>query len=456
MEVSRIVTIEVDIQQCANYFSTLSMVVQLPPEHDTPPAPAEVEAGVIDDARARHRRERWAGAILAAIAIVAGLIFAFGGGGGAGAGKRGHGGGLPSGAAAQPARPVAIITRAPSVTQFGLAAPGVGWVANDTSFWVTRDGGRKWDELNSSRATRSGYRQRSTPPFYAVPGSGADISATSAPSTGVLALAFMSRLEPLSPFCAAHVPHTEGAVYVSDDAGVTWTMHLFPGCNEATSLSFINARMGFVVFSLSARSSSLYRTDDGGARWVHVDDFSAPMTISFGSRADGLALVTPNNASGAGVLYATADGGHKWQRSHVCGASADPTYTVYCGAPTSFGRHGIVLGVAQNLAKRSSDRAFVYSTADAGRHWIRRDGPPLDSPEMPAFSAPNAEDLFIYSLNGVLHTSTDGGRTWSTLHEPQFKDLSEMQFVNADYGWILAAGHFDYTVDGGRSWRPFG
>ena len=77
------------------------MAVQTPP----PPAPtpqAETDAGVIDDARARQRRHRRAGAILVATALAAGALVAGLAGGGGDNGTAGNAHDGPSGSPAAP------------------------------------------------------------------------------------------------------------------------------------------------------------------------------------------------------------------------------------------------------------------------------------------------------------------------------------------------------------------
>jgi photosystem II stability/assembly factor-like uncharacterized protein len=442
------------------------MVVQLPPDKHVADSPADVDAGVIDDAkagviddaRARHLRERWASAIVAAIAVGIGLLFGLSGaGGGAGAGRHPRGSGPSPSAGHSSSRPVAVIGgRAVSATQFGLLAPAVGWAVLENGFYVTRDGGGRWLGLSVDYQHGNHYGNVSVPGLGLTGDVGANITATAAPSANVLAIGFIDG-RAASACKPPRYPATgAGAIALTDNAGRTWSTHILPGCNTASSLSFINARVGFAVLGDAQRSSNLYRTDDGGRRWQLVSRFPAPMAVSFGNEHDGLAFVTPNTKSAAAVLYRTTNGGRNWQRSRICGDMPDPTFTVYCDLPTSFGNRGVVLAVAQNLSKAHSDHAFLYATSDAGRHWTRHLVPPLDSPEMPAFSAPNPNDLFVYSINGVLHTSTDGGRTWSSISEPQFRTMSEMQFINADYGWMTSPHGFDYTTDGGRSWKPIG
>jgi photosystem II stability/assembly factor-like uncharacterized protein len=432
------------------------MVLQLPTEPEADPTPADdVEAGVIDDARARHRRERWAGAFVAAIAVAIGLVFGLNGGGGGSAAPGRHDGGRPPGAAKHgSAQASGVVTHVGSVLEFGLLAPGVGWAATDRNFYLTRDGGSRWQVLSQAR-------KRTVAAHVAVSGIypgrplAEDLGSTSSPSAHVLAVSFMSRWHAAAS-CRAPASVPVGVLALSPDAGQTWATHLLPGCELPASLSFVNSHLGYAVATGSAHDSGLYRTSDGGARWRLVSRFPAPMTVSFGSSSDGLAFVTPNTASAAAVLYRTTDGGRSWRRLSICGDTPDPTFTVYCDQPVSFGRRGVVLAIAQDLSKAHSDRAFLYGTADAGRHWVRHAVPPLDSPEMPAFSAPNPNDIFVYSTNGVLHTSIDGGRTWSSISEPQFRTEFQMQFINADYGWMALPHGFDYTTDGGRTWKPIG
>jgi photosystem II stability/assembly factor-like uncharacterized protein len=433
------------------------MVVQLPPEHEPTELQSEVEAGVIDDARARHRRERWAAAIFCAIAVAIGLVLGLSGGGGGSRAADHHlgGSGTPGAAGRDSSQPVAVTVRTPSVMQFGLLAPGVGWAANGVTFDLTRDGGRAWDVLSRDTDDHGRYSNTAVPGLGLSGDIGANITAAASPSPGVLALGFIDGRAASSCKPARTPAEGAGVVVLTADAGRTWSTHVLPGCSLTTSVSFISSRVGFAVLSGGTRSSGLFRTDDGGRDWQLLNRFPAPTTVSFGNRHDGLALVTPNDKSGAAALYRSTDGGRIWRRSSFCGRTADPTRTVYCGEPISFGRRGVVLAVVQDLARRPSVRAYVYATTDGGRDWTRRPVPPLASPMYPSFSAPNANDLFV-SLNGVLHVSTDAGRSWSSIAQPGFRRLGQMQFISADYGWALAGGQFDFTADGGHSWKPIG
>lgn len=432
------------------------MVVHLPePETDSTRAPdaADVEAGVIDDARARHRRERWAGAVVALIAAGVGLFFALGGGGGdTGAGVKGERGNSPSRATHQSSRPLAVVTRISHVTEFGLLSAGAGWAINDSDLYLTRDGGRRWDVLTRNALT--GHSGSSVPGLGRLGDLTTALGPASSPTARVLALGFVNTHSRAA--CAKRPFPAAGELTVTADAGRSWSTSVLPGCRQLTSLSFVSGRVGYGVLASRTRDSQLYRTLDGGAHWAPVSRFPAPMTVSFGNRRDGLAFVTPNTTDAAAVLYRSTDGGRTWKRLGMCGDTRDPTFTVYCGPAISFGSDGAVLAISQDLSKAHGDHAYVYTTASAGRRWTRHELPPLDSPEMPVFSAPNERDLFVYSASGVLHASTNGGRSWNAITLRAFRDISQMQFVNADYGWLLANGQFDFTTDGGRRWAPIG
>jgi photosystem II stability/assembly factor-like uncharacterized protein len=434
------------------------VVVQLPSEPEVDTQPAEIDAGVIDDARARHRRERWVGAIVAALAVIAGLLFGFGGGGGggAGAGRHGGAGGNPGGASRNSTKPAtALALRGVSANEFGLMSSGTGWGVLQNGFEVTRDGGLRW-QLITGAAQHGARYGRALVKGLTLTDSSTTVIESSSPSARVAAIA-VEGAGAAPSFCKQPRYPSTGVpgLLITADAGRSWTMRALPGCNGAESVSFVNARIGYVDVYRSTGESQIYETVDGARHWRLRGHFAGPSAISFGSREDGLATVNTTNQTATPAVYRTTDGGRSWERVRFCGATPDPSYTVYCGNMTSFGRRGVVLAVAQRLAKVRSDAVLIYTTSDGGNHWVRH-RLPLQSPQMPQLSAPNASDLFAYSPTGVLYTSTDGGSDWSSIPQPGVRDVVQMQFVNADYGWLNSGDGLEYTRDGGRNWAPVG
>ena len=75
-----------------------------------------------------------------------------------------------------------------------------------------------------------------------------------------------------------------------------------------------------------------------------------------------------------------------------------------------------------------------------------------------ALFAPDAHDIFMLLLRRAARCSTDGGHTWTRMPAPKFSGMlsTDLDFVNASYGWAQSGRHFDYTTDGGRHWKPVG
>jgi hypothetical protein len=86
------------------------MTLQAPEQ--PPSSDRDVDAGVIDDARDRQRKQRWIGAAVIAALVVAGLIIGFSGGGG---GSGGNGAGLAGPGAPLPSETVSLRAPKPSL-----------------------------------------------------------------------------------------------------------------------------------------------------------------------------------------------------------------------------------------------------------------------------------------------------------------------------------------------------
>jgi photosystem II stability/assembly factor-like uncharacterized protein len=418
----------------------------------------EIEAGVIEDARARQRRHRGiAAALIVAAALAAGVILGFtGGGGGSRAGRHSGGRGSGAGAAGHASDQVpaaASLRLPPNIGQFGLIAPRVGWAVNGVGFYITRDGGHRWSSVK-------------------VPNLSGDILAelytTASPAADALVLSFSSGTSTYDRTCpgAPGPAIGAGALAVSTDSGRSWRAASLPACRLASSLSFLDPEVGFALAHESPTRQAVYGTTDGARSWHRRG--TIPMrnsngSIAFASQSDGWAVrfTSATGASLRGTLYRTTDGGRTWTPSDICPGTPVRSITTICQTPRFFGTTGVMPAVAANSTTRT-DRLLLYTTKNAGRTWSAHPVPVgqalkwyiIHGQPIP-FSAPNARDLFVF-LSGALYTSVDGGRTWSRLPEPHLSGYAVLDFASAEYGWIHAGSHFDYTTDGGRHWKQIG
>jgi len=424
------------------------------------PQESDIDSGVIKDARNRQQRHRVAGVAAASLmAIAAGLIVGFSGGGsGPGIGNRGHRqapasvGGNP-GSSRSGGTFVATAPR--GISQSGLLAPGVGWVATQNGLSMTRDGGQTWIRVH-------------------VPGLGSDATAGIAEDTSPARNQAVLVVNATHGSCAW--PGHSGlatpihAVTVSADAGRTWRTHTLSNCLDPYSLSFANARVGFMAGWLGAGPGSrkaLYTTTDGGRRWRREGMLPFPGSITFATARLGLGMAFWSDAT-TGVagtplhiaLYRSTDGGRSWERQGICGSNPRQVVSVICQTPVAEGPKSFYVPavVTDNLTKRS--RPIVYATTNGGRTWITRTLPAMPSRLQRElygrnylgvpFSAPDARHLFVL-VGSNLYTSADGGRQWLRTRAP----FGTLDFVSADYGWDMTGLHLYHTSNGGRTWRRF-
>ena len=86
---------------------------------------------------------------------------------------------------------------------------------------------------------------------------------------------------------------------------------------------------------------------------------------------------------------------------------------------------------------------------DDGRTWNRRYN---DSAPMFSVDAVDADHAWAVGQQVVVATS-DGGRSWHAVGEPDHGMLRVVDFTDAQSGWGVTAGHVYRTTDGGVTWR---
>ncbi len=266
------------------------------------------------------------------------------------------------------------------------------------------------------------------------------------------------------------------AVYSTADNGRTWAAHPM---DHFASVDFLNPNVAFYFWQESTNQpSTLYRTDDAGARWSVVASGLFPGSsvgnVTFLDEKTGFVGVSQSPAP-----WWTHDGGKTWSLlppyrsagNAVCGTFRDPGAG---NAPRNVKMVSPTVGWATGTRR----------TADGGAHWMQV-APPAPKDRSTGYGEffLDATHAWVVDTAGtktacadhfVTYATTDGGTNWQQLSSTPVPDISasdklagtwnvSVEFVDAQTGWLLAQPvHFTMstsvplplykTSDGGRSW----
>jgi photosystem II stability/assembly factor-like uncharacterized protein len=225
-----------------------------------------------------------------------------------------------------------------------------------------------------------------------------------------------------------------GSVFVSTNAGLTWTFQRSWPVTENLVFDPIDPRTLYVEGQGSGSKST-----DGGATWNDLPGLSG-LTIealAVDPTAPSVLL-----AGTAGGLWRSPDGGETWEE-HVPGAPpalslvADPqSGTIWLG----------------------SDGQGVFRSLDSGRTWLAsRRGLNAASLLSAAFDPFRPDTLYTVQdgrYAGNAFRSTDHGATWSAITPPSTYGLDVLVPHPLREGVLFASGYLDFyrSTDRGDLW----
>ncbi len=233
------------------------------------------------------------------------------------------------------------------------------------------------------------------------------------------------------------------AVWKSSDLGKSWT-HSSEGLAYEEGKEPVKA-----VWSLASRNGSLYagvqpaglfRSDDGGETWSHMEDLQKhPTREHWSPGGAGLILhsliVHPDDAdkiwigvSAAGVFH-TADGGKTWEPRNK-GTRADflPEGDNY----PEYGQcvHCLVLAPGGGERLYQQNHCGMYASDNGGESWNSIEAGLPSTFGFPAAAHPRDPDtLFLLPLNGdsagryvpdakaAVWRTRDAGKTWEAMRD---------------------------------------
>lgn len=268
-----------------------------------------------------------------------------------------------------------------------------------------------------------------------------------------------------------------GRIFKTTDGGRSWEkVHDTPG-TYFRALGMIDAEHGFAgnigtdYFPGVTDTTPLYRTDDGGATWVPVDDpvvrgmrgvcaidiVHEPF-INAGELGHRAVVHVGGRVGGPAHLLRSLDGGATWSMIDL-GAQAGMIVDVkFFDA-----QHGLVFAATDSNIEKAN--ALILRTEDGGATWqeVYRSARGFEITWKGAFPTPEVGYATIQSYDPdparsqrYVAKTTDGGRTWH--EQPLVNDAGVrafgVGFLDAEHGWVgTNQGGFE-TRDGGATWNP--
>jgi hypothetical protein len=243
-------------------------------------------------------------------------------------------------------------------------------------------------------------------------------------------------------------PQTGGAIWISEDAGTTWTnVSLLPANSGTLDLQWTGVASSADGQKLAAVASGggVWTSDDGGQAWDYVANF----TMSGGSwqsvtmSADGQYLTAmPYN----GDVWSSNDGGATWiNNTWITGNGA--THQDWQSVTSSADGQTIIGGVSGGSIWISKDggqtwtdnSSLLANTAMGGLTWKSLD------------VSANGQIIIAAATNNNIWTSHNGGATWT--NTSTLSGNSSMNGLQWNAVTISADGqNMAASVDGGDIW----
>ncbi len=245
----------------------------------------------------------------------------------------------------------------------------------------------------------------------------------------------------------------------SEDGGKTWRQ------GPATTLPHAAARLTASPVNrerawLAAYEAGVYRTDDAGATWTHVESY--PSDYAHSVLAHPTELETVYAGSEPAALYRSDDGGASW--GECAGFRAVPESGQWgFHAPTrdSHVRDLRVSPVDANLLYAGIEVGGVVRSRDGGNSWQQLPG--LDDDIHCLHLGADRPQRVYAATASSPYRSNDGGDQWEqindglerryTLHVAASPDDADLVLVTVSENARRKAPQFYRSTDGGKTWR---
>ena len=253
--------------------------------------------------------------------------------------------------------------------------------------------------------------------------------------------------------------HDGVCAVASDDGGNTWRQGPVTGLDNAAARLAVSPANPQLAY-LAAYESGVYRTDDGGVTWQHLDAYPSDYAHSVlpDPGDPGVVYVGSEPAT----VFRSNDGGDSWQECR--GFRAVPEATEWGFHSPTRDSH------VRDLRSAPNDPARLYAgievggmvrSDDAGATWSQLPG--LDDDiHCVNLSAHRPDSIYVATARAP-YRSDDGGASWQlinagldrryTLHIAAAPDDADLVLVTVSENARRGNPQFYRSADAGRSWQ---
>lgn len=207
---------------------------------------------------------------------------------------------------------------------------------------------------------------------------------------------------------------TPGYIYTSTDGGTTWTPRMSSGSRQWTGLA--SSADGTKLIAVGG-GNAVYISNDSGVTWSLHSPVTGSSAVwsSAASSTDGLHLAITSLSGTTGYIYTSSNGGATWTQRTAAGMRN------WQGIASSAG--GMKLAAVARGAAGTTLTYYVYTSTDGGATWNGQIGSGLrywsriassyDGSRLAAIAATD-----VAGLNGTLYLSSDSGVNWTPVTTP--------------------------------------
>jgi len=215
----------------------------------------------------------------------------------------------------------------------------------------------------------------------------------------------------------------------------------------AASTFFVTSERGWL-----SGLDSVWMTGDKGSTWHR--QLPGRMQSMFLAGGSGWLAA---GRGGAVLNYTSSDDGRSWRE---CGAPWEPTKVAPLGSASFVDAMNGWITVASFTARGLPNLGGVARTSDGGCTWrvLWWDSENVgESERLREVQFVDANRGWLSASYGRLFETADGGKTWKAVALPQNLRLESAYREDLRMGWILGSGTngsgFYYTKDGGENWQ---